>query len=100
MIALAGGKDVLLMKLLFYLGLRLSEARQLKREDISNNHGQLQFCILGKGGKHRRVSLSTNLSREIVRELPRRGYLFRQRWKKAIFLGHRHIAGSNALCHR
>ena len=82
MIALAGGKDVLLMKLLFYLGLRLSEVRQLKRKDITNKHGQLEFCIVGKGNKRRTVSLSRNLSREIVRELPRHGYLFHGRGGK------------------
>ena len=34
MLALAKGNDRLLLKLLFYLGLRLSEALRLKRDDI------------------------------------------------------------------
>ena len=79
MLALARGNDRLLLKLLFYLGLRLSEARRLQRSDIKSVNGELEFSVLGKGNKFRRVSLSKKLSREIVELLPATGYLFRGR---------------------
>ena len=79
MVALAKGNDRLLLKLLFYLGLRLSEARRIQRSDIKNVNGELEFSVLGKGNKFRRVSLSRKLSREIVEHLPSTGYLFRGR---------------------
>ena len=79
MVALAKGNDRLLLKLLFYLGLRLSEARKLQRSDIKNVNGELQFGVLGKGNKFRKVILSKKLSREIVEHLPTTGYLFRGR---------------------
>jgi integrase/recombinase XerD len=79
MLSLARGSDRLLLKLLFYLGLRLSEARRLQRSDIKSVNGELQFSVLGKGGKFRRVTLSKKLSREIVEHLPSTGYLFRGR---------------------
>ena len=79
MVALAKGSDRLLLKLLFYLGLRLSEALRLKRGDIKSCNNELQFSILGKGNKFRRVSLSRKLSREIVEHLPATGYIFRGR---------------------
>ena len=79
MLALAKGSDRLLLKLLFYLGLRLSEARKLQRSDIKNVNGELQFGVLGKGNKFRKVTLSKILSREIVEHLPSTGYLFRGR---------------------
>ena len=79
MLALAKGNDRLLLKLLFYLGLRLSEARKLQRSDIKSVNGELEFSVLGKGNKFRRVSLSRKLSREIVEHLPSTGYLFRGR---------------------
>ena len=79
MLVLAKGNDRLLLKLLFYLGLRLSEARRLQRSDIKNVNGELEFSVLGKGNKFRRVSLSRKLSREIVEHLPSTGYLFRGR---------------------
>ena len=79
MLALAKGNDRLLLKLLFYLGLRLSEARKLQRSDIKNVNGELQFGVLGKGNKFRKVTLSKKLSREIVEHLPTTGYLFRGR---------------------
>ena len=56
MLALAKGNDRLLLKLLFYLGLRLSEARRIQRSDIKNVNGELEFSVLGKGNKFRRVS--------------------------------------------
>ena len=43
MLALATGEDKLLLKLLFYLGLRISEARRLKRSDIKSINGELVF---------------------------------------------------------
>ena len=79
MLALAKGNDRLLLKLLFYLGLRLSEARRLQRSDIKSINGEFQFSVLGKGNKLRKVTLSKKLSREIVEHLPSTGYLFRGR---------------------
>ena len=79
MLALAKGNDRLLLKLLFYLGLRLSEALRLKRDDIMSCNNELQFSVLGKGNKFRKVILSKKLSREIVEHLPTTGYLFRGR---------------------
>ena len=63
MLVLAKGNDRLLLKLLFYLGLRLSEARRLQRSDIKNVNGELEFSVVGKGNKFRSVTLSRNLSR-------------------------------------
>ena len=51
MLGIARGNDRLLLKLLFYLGLRLSEARRLKRSDIKNVKNELQFSVVGKGNK-------------------------------------------------
>ena len=79
MLEIAKGNDRLLLKLLFYLGLRLSEARRLKRSDIKIIDGKLVFCVIRKGNKFQKVSLSRRLSRGIMRDLPTRGYLFRGR---------------------
>ena len=79
MLALAKGNDRLLLKLLFYLGLRLSEARRLQRSDIKSVNGELEFSVLGKGNKFRRVTLSKKLSREILEHLPSTGFLFKGR---------------------
>ena len=79
MLGIAKGNDRLLLKLLFYLGIRASEARRLKRADIKNVNNELQFNVLGKGNKFRKVSLSRKLSREIVQNLPSMGYLFKGR---------------------
>ena len=49
MLALAKGNDKLLLKLLFYLGLRISEARRLKRSDIKRIDGELVFGVTRKG---------------------------------------------------
>ena len=68
MLEIAKGNDRLLLKLLFYLGLRLSEARRLKRSDIKSINDELQFSVLGKGGKFRKVSLSRKLSREMKKD--------------------------------
>ena len=79
MLEITKGNDRLLLKLLFYLGLRLSEARRLKRADIKNVKNELQFSVVGKGNKFRKISLSRKLSREIVQNLLSKGYLFRGR---------------------
>ena len=79
MLEIAKGNDRLLLKLLFYLGLRLSEVRRLRRSDIKNVNNEMQFSVVGKGNKFRKVSLSRKLSREIVQNLPSKGYLFRGR---------------------
>ena len=79
MLALATGEDKLLLKLLFYLGLRISEARRLKRSDIKSINGELVFGVTRKGNKFQNVSLSRGLSQGIVHELPTRGYLFKGR---------------------
>ena len=57
MLALATGEDKLLLKLLFYLGLRISEARRLKRSDIKSINGELVFGVTRKGNKFQKVSL-------------------------------------------
>ena len=77
MLGIARGNDRLLLKLLFYLGLRISEARRLKRSDIKYVKNELQFNVVGKGNKFRKIFLSRKLSREIVQNLPATGYLFR-----------------------
>ena len=77
MLVLAKGNDKLLLKLLFYLGLRISEARRLKRSDIKSINGELVFGVTRKGNKFQNVSLSRGLSQVIVHELPTRGYLFK-----------------------
>ena len=77
MITLAKGTDILLLKVLFYLGLRLSEARCLKRDDIRQIDGCLHFNVVGKGNKRRTVHLSRNVSRSILPMLPKNGYIFR-----------------------
>ena len=79
MLGIAKGSDRLLLKLLFYLGLTLSEVRRLRRSDIKNVNNEMQFSVVGKGNKFRKVSLSRKLSREIVQNLPSKGYLFRGR---------------------
>ena len=79
MLALAKGNDKLLLKLLFYLGLRISEARRLKRSDIKSINGELVFGVTRKGNKFQNVSLSRGLSQAVLQDLPTRGYLFKGR---------------------
>ena len=79
MLGIAKGEARLLLKLLFYLGLRLSEVRRLKRADIKNVNNEMQFSVIGKGNKFRKIFLSRKLSREIVSALPATGYLFKGR---------------------
>ena len=50
--------SVTCLTLLFYLGARISEAIQIKRQDIKDNSEQLRIRLRGKGGKVRVVSLN------------------------------------------
>ena len=78
MIEKAEGETKLFLQVLFYLGVRLSEARQLKRSDVhKRTDGCLVFNILGKGGKQRSVVLGPKTSLKLQGEiLSRSGYLF------------------------
>ena len=91
------GNDKLLLTLLFYLGARISEAIQIKRQDIKDNSEQLRIRLRGKGGKVRVVSLNNRVSSYVRHQLPKyatyifpgkNGHLTRQaagkRVKKAV----------------
>ena len=76
-ISTADGNTKLLLQLLLWLGLRLSEARTLHRSCIRKRRdGCLVFRVKGKRGKVRNVILAPRMSAEIERELPASGYLF------------------------
>ena len=75
-IDMADGNTKLMLKILFYLGLRISECRKLKRRDITLRRGSLHFQVLGKGWKQRTVIMGPKTSAAILPELPAVGYLF------------------------
>ena len=75
-IDMADGNTKLMLKILFYLGLRISECRKLKRRDITLRRGSLHFQVLGKGRKQRTVIMGPKTSAAILPELPAVGYLF------------------------
>jgi len=73
-IDMADGNTKLMLKILFYLGLRISECRKLKRRDITLRRGSLHFQVLGKGRKQRTVIMGPKTSAAILPELPAVGY--------------------------
>ena len=74
-IDIATGNTRLMVKILFYLGLRISECRHLKRKDITGSKS-LKFSVLGKGNKRRVVTMGPKMSAAVLPELPKSGYLF------------------------
>ena len=77
----AEGKVKLLIHLLFFLGLRVSEALQLKKKDITFGE-RLSVSVLGKGNKRRDVRVGTITSRYIwkqIKDLEEEDYLFAHR---------------------
>ena len=75
-IAASKGKTILLTKLLFYLGLRINEARLLHCDDITEVERCLLFRVVGKGNKIRTVKLGQQKSCEVKPLLPKSGYVF------------------------
>jgi integrase len=76
-ISTADGNTKLLLQVLLWLGLRLSEARTLHRSCIRKRRdGCLVFHVKGKRGKVRNVILAPRMSVEIDKALPASGYLF------------------------
>ena len=72
----AKGKVKLLIHLLFFLGLRVSEALRLKKKDIT--YGE-RLSVLGKGNKRRDVRVGTITSQYIwkqIKDLGKEDYLF------------------------
>lgn len=53
-------RNILMMKLLMYLGLRVSELCYLKNEDITIDKNIVKFNIIGKGNKQRLLYVSYN----------------------------------------
>jgi integrase/recombinase XerD len=70
-------RDKLLVKVMFGLGLRVSEAVNLKWSDFSVNDGVVNLNVIGKGNKRRTVLVTSLLWREL-QQLKREGidYLF------------------------
>ncbi len=60
-----GLRDYLIVKLMLYCGLRVSELLNLRKGDILENGGRSAIRVLGKGGKERFIPISPALSREI-----------------------------------
>lgn len=70
-------RDKLLVKMMFGLGLRVSETCNLKWSDFSVNEGVVNLSVIGKGSKQRTVLVIPSLWNEL-QELKRDGidYLF------------------------
>lgn len=76
----------LMLQLLFFLGLRLTEMRTLHRNMITErDDGCLMFTVIGKGNKKRSVCLGPNTSRELKPILlSRNGFIFKGRNNKPL----------------
>lgn len=86
MILHSKGETRLFLQILFHLGLRISEARNLQRSDITKRaDGCLVFHVLGKGGKHRNVIMGPITSAELEGDiLNRTGFIFPGRGNKPL----------------
>lgn len=71
--ATANPKHRLVLQLLYGCGLRLSEVRNLRKEDVRPEEGVL-FVRQGKGGKDRIVSLPASILRTLQPFLPEDGF--------------------------
>jgi len=75
-------RDRLLIRLLFYTGLRVSEAVSLKWNSFFQIHGRKQLTVLGKGNKIRTVLVTDVLWKDLEDlrasiETSENGYVFR-----------------------
>ncbi|SMP03863.1 integrase/recombinase XerD [Desulfurobacterium pacificum] len=59
-------RDYLLIKTILYCGLRISEALNLKRDDIITVKGRKVLKVLGKGNKERFIPLPSELAKELM----------------------------------
>ena len=82
----AKGDTKLLLQLLFYLGLRLTECRTLHRNMIKERaDGCLTFTVIGKGNKVRTVPMGPRTSALLKPILmTRKGFIFKGRHNKAL----------------
>jgi len=78
-------RDNLLLKSLFYLGLRNSEAQNLRIEDIDLINGNVKV-VQGKGAKDRYVPIPTE---EFAAEIKK--YILNQQTGKLFYISDRHI---------
>ncbi|MGZ3837142.1 MAG: tyrosine-type recombinase/integrase [Flavisolibacter sp.] len=69
-----GKTDLLLLKLFYQTGMRLSELIQLEKGHI--NHSQHTVKVLGKGNKERLIPISPELATELARYLEERKMTF------------------------
>ena len=80
--AASTNKEIILVTLLYYLGVRKDEVRLLKKCDIKLQGGSLHFTVTGKGNKTRTVPLSKTKStyiKPLLDAIPN-GYVFKGRF--------------------
>jgi site-specific recombinase XerD len=69
-------RNYILINLLYYHGLRISEALNIKIDNITELNNLYAISIMGKGSKPRQIKISIDLYNNII-DLHKEGFLFR-----------------------
>lgn len=75
-------RDVLILKLLYVAGLRVSELVELRWRDFTPRETTGQITVVGKGDKSRHILLPEYLWQELIdyrKDAPKDGYVFKSR---------------------
>ena len=85
-------KIALIITVLYYSGMRISEALGIRIQDCEIGERYVRASILGKGSKMRRVSITRPIFDEIVKVFRSSEFLFQAPGKKGKAYGREHIA--------
>ena len=90
--AVCSPKIALIITVLYYSGMRISEALGIRLKDCEIGERYVRASILGKGSKMRRVFITRSVFDEIVKVFQSKEFLFQAPSKQSKAYGREHIA--------